>query len=124
MLAELVAQGEDALDHFGREGQGRAIRATGAVGKIDAVQSLPGGAMHPVLDVGQGQAGLAGDLAQGDAAAGEEDQLAALGGREFFMGHTLAAACFVVSFVPAPLRSASTTLTTKQEMLTILECTT
>jgi hypothetical protein len=117
MLAEVVAQGEDALDHFGQEGVWRAKRAARAVSKIHTVQTLPGGALHPVLDVGQGQAGLASDLAQGDTAAGQEDQPAALSLREFFKGHTLASACFAVSFVPAPLRSASTTLTAKQELL-------
>lgn len=120
MLAEVVAQGEDALDHFGQEGIWRAKRAARAVSKIHTVQTLPGGALHPVLDVGQGQAGLASDLAQGDTAAGQEDQPAALSLREFFKGHTLASACFAVSFVPAPLRSASTTLTAKQELLTIV----
>ena len=114
MLAEVVAQGEDALDHFGQEGVWRAKRAGRAVSKI---QTLPGGALHPVLDVGPGQAGLASDLAQGDTAAGQEDQPAALSLREFFKEQTLASACFAVSFVPAPLRSASTTLTAKQELL-------
>src|ERR1035438_3959417 len=117
MLAEVVAQGEDALDHFGQEGVWRAKRAARAVSKIHTVQTLPGGALHPVLDVGPGQAGLASDLAQGDTAAGQEDQAAALSLREFFKEQTLASACFAVSFVPAPLRSASTTLTAKQELL-------
>ena len=100
-----------------RKGVWRAKRAGRAVSKIHTVQTLPGGALHPVLDVGPGQAGLASDLAQGDTAAGQEDQPAALSLREFFKEQTLASACFAVSFVPAPLRSASTTLTAKQELL-------
>jgi len=78
MLAEVVAQGEDALDHFRQEGVWRAQRAAGAVSKLHPVQALPGCTLHPVLDVGQGQAGLASDLAQGDTTSGQEHQFAAL----------------------------------------------
>jgi hypothetical protein len=70
VLAEVVAQGDNTLDHFGGEFVWRVSGAARTVDKIDAIQTPAAGALDPVLNVGEGQAKLAGELAQGDTSTG------------------------------------------------------
>lgn len=114
-MAESVPQGQNAVNHLAGQGRGSATRAARLVLKLDAVQTLAEGVMDPVLDVRESEPELAGDLAQGHPAPSQADQFASMLWREFFMLATLVAARIDVSSVPAPLRSASTTLTSMRE---------
>jgi len=122
-MAESVPQGQNAVDHPAGQGRGSAPRAAGLVLKLDARQALAAGVPHPVLDVREREPELAGDLAQRHPAPGQADQFAAMLWREFFMLATLADARIAVSSVPAPLRSASTTLTAMRETPEAIEVT-
>jgi hypothetical protein len=110
-MAEVVAQREDLLDDGGGEGARAAMRATGLVFELEAMQALLRGPVDPILDVGEGHAKAAGDLAQRHPPSCQTDDLAAMLWRQFFMVGKLRAAGWAVSSVPASLRSASTPLT-------------
>jgi hypothetical protein len=86
------------------------MRAVGTLPEIDTVESTSAGSRDPVLDVGEGEPEAARDLPQGEAPPREQHQLPPMGGREFFTRGTVAGASRAASFVPASLRSASTTL--------------
>lgn len=110
-MAEVMAQREDLLDEGGGESARAAMRTTGAVVELEAVQALLAGAVDPILDVGKGHAEAARDFAQRQPPSRQTDDLAAMLGRQFFMVGTLRATGWAVSSVPASLRSASTPLT-------------
>jgi hypothetical protein len=109
-VAESVAQTEDVLDDLSGEGVGGSMRAVRTLPEIDPVESVSAGSRDPVLDVGEGEPEPARDLPQAEATPREQHQLSPMGGREFFTRGRLAGASRAASFVPASLRSASTTL--------------
>ena len=115
VLAQSVPQGQNAVNHLVGQGRGSAMRASRLVLKLDALQALAEGAMDPVLDVRESEPELTGDLAQGHPTPGQADHFASMLWREFFMLATLFGARIDVSSVPAPLRSASTALTSIRE---------
>ena len=61
-----------------RAGARRAVRALRQVGRIRMVQSPSGHLMNPVLNIEDGQAEVAGQPTQGDSAARDGEQVAAL----------------------------------------------
>ena len=64
----------------------RCRQAARAVGPVDAIQALSGGALDPALHSGQGHAELLGDLTQGGSVSDGVDQgTSALLGRGFLL---------------------------------------
>jgi hypothetical protein len=114
-MAESMPQGEDPVNKLAGERRWAATRAARLVPEGHAMQALAPSVANPGLDVRESEPELAGDLAQGHPAPSQADQFASMLWREFFMLATLVAARIDVSSVPAPLRSASTTLTSMRE---------
>jgi len=113
VLAESVAQGQNALDHFGSQGVRWVSGGVRMILKVDAIEAARAGSFDPVLNVRKGEVEPASNLPQANAAAGEQYDLPPVSERQFFMRCRLGGAARAVSFVPAPLRSASTTLTAR-----------
>lgn len=107
---EAVTQGNDELDHLAGESPRTVPGTGGLVVKADAMQPLSRSTLHPVLHVGEGQTEPASDLPQGQATSSQGNDFAPLIRGEFFMRGSLRTAGCAASFVPAPLRSASTAL--------------
>jgi len=87
--------------------------------EVDAIESKAARSCNPVLNIRKGEVELACDLAQGDSAAREQNHLPPVSRRKFFIRCRLAEESCDVSSVPAPLRSASTTLTSQDSSFVI-----
>ena len=72
-----------------------------------------GSSGNPGLNVGKGAVELACDRAQSDSASRAQNHLPPVRRRKFFIRRRLAEESCAVSSVTAPLRSASTTLTSQ-----------
>jgi len=108
---ESMAQGQNAGDHLWIKAMGWMAGFKRLILKIGSIEAFPPGAGNPILHVGKTESELAGNFPQSHSLACQKDNLSAVFRRYFFMLAKVADWGIAVIVVPAPLRSAYTTMT-------------
>lgn len=79
VLAESVAQGQNAFDHCERQGVRRVRGGVGMILEVDAIEAARACSFEPVLDVGKSEVEPASNLPQANAATGKQYDLPPVG---------------------------------------------